>query len=167
MAQSSILLLSSGMALNCSQSLQDPSSHHIYSKALTGGQTERKENLASLLADTGCCKPSGWHAGIATAEQTPEWLQGLLLLQLKFGQVGTREGNIWSVFRFASWSFKFVCAWELVRKEETTIVSDRKALQCSGAAAWCRNWDGTNLPEGQASSPGAAQERGWHQVVPG
>lgn len=60
-AQSSILLLSSEVVLNCfaSQSLRDPSSHQIYIKALTGDQTDRKEELASLLADTCCCKPSG------------------------------------------------------------------------------------------------------------
>lgn len=62
MAKSSILLLSAEVALNwcASQSLQDPSSHQIYIKALTGDQTDRKEELASLLAAT-CrfCKPSG------------------------------------------------------------------------------------------------------------
>jgi len=54
MAQSNILLLSSEVVLNCfaSQSLQDPTSHQIHIKALTGDQTDKKEELAFLLDDT-------------------------------------------------------------------------------------------------------------------
>lgn len=151
-AQSCIFFLSSEVALtsSASQSLWDPSSHHIYSKALTAGHTERKENLASLLGDTGCCKPSGRHPGTGTTEQTPECLQ----LQMGFGKAGTSRANVCSVCRFACWFFKFLCAEELVRKKESAIVSDRRALQCSGAVSWGRNWDGTNLSESQAISQG-------------
>lgn len=96
MSHSSVLLLNFDITLNffARQSLQDPRSHQIYIKALTGDQTDRKEELVSLLADTCCCKPSGQWVGIATAEQTHGRWQGLLLLQLKFGNVGTREGKI-------------------------------------------------------------------------
>lgn len=100
MSHNSIMLLNFDIALSffARQSLQDPRSHHIYIKALTGDQTDRKEELVSLLTDTCCCKPSGQWVGIANAEQTHGWWQGLLLLQLKFGNVGTREGKI-SLFR--------------------------------------------------------------------
>lgn len=52
------------------------------------------------------------------------------------------------------WFFKILCAWGLVRKEESSIVSDRRALQCPGVVFWWRNWNDTNFSESQAGSQG-------------